>query len=162
MPSKLEQLRQMTTVFADTGDIDVIAQLKPIDCTTNPSLLLKAASKSGLKRVVDEAVEWGRTQGDPDEAVVSTVADRLAVSVGFELTKLIPGRVSTEVDANLSFSTEKTVQKARAIIQDYAERGISERILKSTRRQMAGGIIWRQFISRCRGRWQQRPDHPHR
>ena len=130
MPSILSQLRTMTVVVADTGDIETIARLKPVDCTTNPSLLLKAASMPGLAHLVEEAVGWGRSQGEPTEERVAAVADRLAVSVGIALTKLVPGRVSTEVDANLSFSTEKTVEKARTIISAYDERGVPrDRIL---------------------------------
>jgi transaldolase len=130
MTSLLDQLREMTVVVADTGDIGAIEKLKPVDCTTNPSLLLKAAGMERLAPMVDEAVAWGRKQGGASEDVVQAVADRLAVSVGIELTKLVPGRVSTEVDANLSFNTERTLEKARAIIRAYDERGVSrERVL---------------------------------
>jgi transaldolase len=130
MASKLDQLREMTVVVADTGDIDAIRTLKPVDCTTNPSLLLKAFALPGLSSVVEEAITWGRKQTAARDAVVSRVADRLAVSVGAELTRLVPGRVSTEVDANLSFDTQASVDKARAIIAAYAERGVSrDRIL---------------------------------
>ncbi|MFL6619937.1 MAG: transaldolase [Povalibacter sp.] len=128
--SKLDQLRQMTVVVADTGDLDAIRTLKPVDCTTNPTLLLKAVSLPGLSEVFKEAVAWGRKQNGAREAIVAQIADRLAVSVGTELTKLVPGRVSTEVDASLSFDTQATVDKARAIIADYQSRGISrDRIL---------------------------------
>jgi len=128
--SKLDQLRQMTVVVADTGDLDAIRTLKPVDCTTNPTLLLKAVTLPGLSHVFQEALAWGRKQNGERAAVVSQIADRLAVSVGTELTKLVPGRVSTEVDASLSFDTEATVQKARAIIADYQSRGVSrDRIL---------------------------------
>jgi transaldolase len=130
MASKLEQLRKMTVVVADTGDIDAIRKWKPVDCTTNPTLLLKAAALPGLSHIVDEAIAWGRKQSGGRDAVVSLIADRLAVSVGAELTKLVPGRVSTEVDATLSFDTKKTIDKARAIIAAYDERGVKrDRIL---------------------------------
>jgi transaldolase len=130
MTSKLDQLRKMTVVVADTGDIEAIRTLKPVDCTTNPSLLLKAAEMPATADIVSEAVAWGRKQGGSREAVVAAVADRLAVSVGTELTKLVPGRVSTEVDADLSFDTAATVAKGRAIIKAYEERGVPrERIL---------------------------------
>ncbi len=130
MTSLLDQLREITVVVADTGDIGAIEKLKPVDCTTNPSLLLKAAGMEGLAPIVDEAVAWGSAQGGAGEDIVQAVADRLAVSVGIELTKLVPGRVSTEVDANLSFNTERTLEKARAIIRAYDERGVSrDRIL---------------------------------
>ena len=124
MTSFLDQLRTMTVVVADTGDIGTIKKLKPVDCTTNPSLLLKAAGMKGLAHIVEEAIQWGRSQSGAQEDVVQAVADRLAVSVGIELTKLVPGRVSTEVDANLSFSTQKTLEKARAIIAAYDKRGV--------------------------------------
>ena len=130
MPTKLEQLRKMTVVVADTGDIDAIRTLKPVDCTTNPTLLLKAVALPGLSKIVDAALEWGAQQKGDRDAVIARVADRLAIGVGAELTKLVPGRVSTEVDANLSFDTRATIEKARAIIKAYQEVGIGrERIL---------------------------------
>lgn len=125
MNSKLDQLRQMTVVVADTGDLDAIRTLRPVDCTTNPTLLLKALALPALSGVFKEALEWGRQQSGARAAKVSQVADRLAVSVGAELTRLVPGRVSTEVDANLSFDTQATLDKARAIIAAYESRGIS-------------------------------------
>jgi transaldolase len=130
MASKLQQLREMTVVVADTGDIDAIRTLKPIDCTTNPSLLLKAAEMPAYASLIDEAVAWGNKQGGTKDAVTAAVADRLAVSFGTELTKLVPGRVSTEVDADLSFNTQATIAKAHAIIANYKSRGVShDRIL---------------------------------
>jgi transaldolase len=125
MSSKLDQLREMTVVVADTGDIEAIRALRPVDCTTNPTLLLKAFALPGLSGVVQEALEWGRSQKATRDVVVSRVADRLAVSVGAELTRIVPGRVSTEVDANLSFDTHRSVEKARDIIAAYAERGVA-------------------------------------
>jgi transaldolase len=126
MTSKLEQLRAMTTVVADTGDMEAIRAFKPTDCTTNPTLILKAAQMEAYKHLVDEAIEWGKSH----RAVTSQVTDRLAVNFGAELTRIVPGRVSTEVDADLSFDTQGSVQKARALIADYEARGISrERIL---------------------------------
>jgi transaldolase len=130
MPSKLEQLRKMTVVVADTGDIEAIRTLKPVDCTTNPTLLLKAVALPALAHVFDEALAWGRKQQGDRAANIARVADRLAVAVGAELTRLVPGRVSTEVDANLSFDTQASVHKARTIIAAYKELGIErERIL---------------------------------
>jgi transaldolase len=130
MTTKLDQLRQMTVVVADTGDIDAIRTLRPVDCTTNPTLLLKAFALPGLSGVVEEELGWGRKQPGSRETLVSKVADRMAVAVGAELTRLVPGRVSTEVDASLSFDTQATVDKARAIIAAYAERGVSrDRVL---------------------------------
>lgn len=122
MPSKLEQLKTMTVVVADTGDMDTIRAFEPVDATTNPSLILKAATMTSYSRLMEEALVWGRSHNH----VTSQIVDRLAVSFGAELTKVVPGRVSTEVDADLSFDTEGTVAKARAIIADYASRGINK------------------------------------
>ncbi len=130
MTSKLEQLRAITTVVADTGDIEAVARLKPVDCTTNPTIVLKALGTPVFADAVKEAVAWGRKQGGQSDAVVGAVADRLAISVGAALAGLVPGRVSTEVDADLSFDTEASIAKARQIIAAYKERGIErERIL---------------------------------
>ena len=130
MPSKLDQLKSMTVVVADTGDIEAIRAFRPTDCTTNPTLILKAAQMPAYAAIVDEAVAWGRSTGGSRDAIVAAVADRLAVSFGAELTRIVPGRVSTEVDADLSFDTQATVAKARAVIAAYAARGIGrERIL---------------------------------
>ncbi|MEJ1960909.1 MAG: transaldolase [Gammaproteobacteria bacterium] len=125
MSSKLDQLREMTVVVADTGDIDAIRTLRPVDCTTNPTLLLKAFALPAVSSIVQEVLEWGRTQKAAREVVISRVADRLAVAIGAELTHIVPGRVSTEVDANLSFDTHASVEKARAIIAAYSERGVA-------------------------------------
>ncbi|WP_137131456.1 transaldolase [Rhizobium sp. FY34] len=130
MASKLEQLRSMTTVVADTGDIEAVARLKPVDCTTNPTIVLKALGTPMFADDVKEAVAWGRKQAGGEDAVISAVADRLAISVGAALSKLVPGRVSTEVDADLSFDTEASIKKAHGIIAAYKERGIErDRIL---------------------------------
>ncbi|WP_105400083.1 transaldolase [Neorhizobium sp. T7_12] len=130
MTSKLEQLRSMTTVVADTGDIEAVARLKPVDCTTNPTIVLKALGTPIFADKVREAIAWGRKQSGNPDAVVSAVADRLAITVGAALSELVPGRVSTEVDADLSFDTEASIAKARQIIASYKERGIErDRIL---------------------------------
>jgi transaldolase len=122
MPSKLDQLKAMTVVVADTGDLDAIRKFKPVDCTTNPSLILKAvqSDSEAIHELVEEAVVWGRSRNKP----TSAVADRVVINVGAELTRLVPGRVSTEVNADLSFDTEGTIAKGRAIIADYESRGI--------------------------------------
>ncbi len=126
MPNKLEQLRAMTTVVADTGDMESIRAFRPTDATTNPSLILKASEMPAYARLVEEAILWGRRQG----AVVGDVTDRVAINFGAELTRIVPGRVSTEVDADLSFDTEGTVAKAKRLIGLYEERGIHrDRIL---------------------------------
>ncbi|MDQ0456195.1 transaldolase [Rhizobium paknamense] len=131
MTSKLEQLRAMTTVVADTGDIEAVARLKPVDCTTNPTIVLKALGTEMFADAFEEAIKWGKAKGGASsEATIAAVADRLAISVGAALTKLVPGRVSTEVDADLSFDTEASIAKAHAIIAAYKERGIErDRIL---------------------------------
>ncbi len=126
MPNKLEQLRAMSTVVADTGDMDSMRAFRPTDATTNPSLILKASQMPGYARLVEEAIVWGRRQG----AVVTDVTDRVAVNFGTEITKIVPGRVSTEVDADLSFDTDNTVAKAKKLIALYEERGVGkDRIL---------------------------------
>ncbi|HEV2554105.1 MAG TPA: transaldolase [Bosea sp. (in: a-proteobacteria)] len=127
--SKLDQLRQMTTVVADTGDIEAVRRLAPVDCTTNPTLILKAVETPAYADLVEEAVAWGKKAGGGDDTV-HAVCDRLAVTFGAELTKIVPGRVSTEVDADLSFDSKATIDKARALIAAYQERGIEkDRIL---------------------------------
>ena len=125
--SKLDQLRAMTVVVADTGDIEAVRRLKPQDCTTNPTLLLKAAEMPAYASIVEEALQWGRKQNASREATANAVCDRLAVAFGAELAGIVPGRVSTEVDADLSFDTRATVEKARSIIAAYAERGVGRR-----------------------------------
>src|SRR3984957_3231110 len=99
MASKLEQLRSMSTVVADTGDMEAIRAYKPTDCTTNPTLILKAAQMPAYAHLVEEAIVWDRSHN----AVTSAVTDRLAINFGADLTRIVPGRVSTEVDADLSF-----------------------------------------------------------
>jgi transaldolase len=126
MTSKLDQLKTMTTVVADTGDIEAVKKFKPTDCTTNPSLVLKAAQSKGGAEIIREGIEWGRSH----KAVTSQICDRLAVSFGIELTKIVPGRVSTEVDADLSFDKEALIAKARSLIADYESRGVGrDRVL---------------------------------
>src|SRR3989442_12518241 len=129
MASKLEQLRGMTVVVADTGDIDAVRRLKPQDCTTNPSLLLKAVENPACSHLLEDAVAWGRGQGGSADGVAVAVCDRLAVSFGTELAKIVPGRVSIEADADLSFDTRATVDKARSIIAACRAPGVTrERI----------------------------------
>jgi transaldolase len=126
MTSKLDQLKSMTVVTADSGDIESIKAFAPTDCTTNPSLILKAAGMEAYQPLVEEAILWGMEH----KAATSRIAARLCVYFGAELTKLVPGRVSTEVDAELSFDVDGTVEHARTIIADYAERGVArDRVL---------------------------------
>jgi len=122
MTSKLDQLKAMTVVVADTGDMASIRAFQPTDATTNPSLILKAAQMPVYATLVDEAVNWGKASRAP----VQAVTQRLAVNFGTELTKIVPGRVSTEVDADLSFDMVATVARAREIIADYASRGVDK------------------------------------
>ncbi|MGL5138545.1 MAG: transaldolase, partial [Beijerinckiaceae bacterium] len=130
MTSKLDQLRKMTTVVADTGDIDLIRKFRPEDCTTNPSLILKAAQKPDYAHLVEEAVRFASRKAGVAEVRVAAACDRIAVNIGAELVKLIPGRVSTEVDADLSFDTRACIAKGRAIIRAYERCGIPrDRIL---------------------------------
>jgi transaldolase len=130
MASKLDQLRGMSVVVADTGDIEAVRRLKPQDCTTNPSLLLKAVENPAYAHLIEEAVAWGRSRGADPDAVAAATCDRLAISFGAELAKIVPGRVSIEADADLSFDTRATADKARAIIAACEARGVGrERIL---------------------------------
>ncbi|MGY4531795.1 transaldolase [Pseudomonas sp. TE3786] len=123
MTSKLEQLSQFTTVVADTGDIDAIARLKPVDATTNPSLLLKAAAMPGYAELLNQAV--ADCNGD-----LGLASDRFGVAVGQGILKVIPGRISTEVDARLSFDTDATLARAYRLVELYEKSGVGrERIL---------------------------------
>jgi transaldolase len=121
--NKLESLRQMSVVVADTGDMGSIKEFKPTDSTTNPTLILKASQLPAYKDLVEEAIGWGRKAG----AKPGEVTDRLAVNFGEALTKIVPGRVSTEVDADLSFDTQATIAKARALIAAYDARGVDRK-----------------------------------
>ena len=130
MSSKLEQLKAMTDVVADTGDIEAIARFTPMDATTNPSLLLKAASLPHYATLLSEAKAWAGDQGGSDSEQLANCCDRFAVDVGREILALIPGRISTEVDARLSFDCDATIARARKIIRMYEEAGIGpDRIL---------------------------------
>ncbi len=128
--SQLAQLKQMTTVVADTGDIEAIAKFQPQDATTNPSLLLKAASLPTYQQLVKDSVTWAKTQSDSAEQQIIDAADKLSVLIGLEILKIVPGRISTEVDARLSFDTQASITKAHKLIAMYNEAGISnDRIL---------------------------------
>jgi len=125
MKSKLEQLKDMTTVVADTGDIEAIQKWTPQDATTNPSLLLKAASLPQYKGLLTEAISYAK-DSDSEIEQLSLACDYFAVAIGNEILKYIPGRVSTEVDARLSFDTDATIQKALQLIALYEKKGISK------------------------------------
>lgn len=124
MPNKLEQLKAMTTVVADTGDLDAIRAWQPQDATTNPSLLLKATALESYREMVSSAVEWAKGQGGTSQEMVENATDRLAVIAGARILETIPGVVSTEVDARLSFDTTATVARARRLLNHYQELGV--------------------------------------
>src|SRR5215469_5936664 len=126
----LDSIKRYTTVVADTGDIDAIARHRPQDATTNPSLLYHAAQMPVYRHLVEEASRLASEQGGSHEEMAQEFIDRLFVLFGCEILKVIPGRVSTEVAASLSFDTEGTIAKARKLISLYEAKGISrERIL---------------------------------
>lgn len=128
--SQLEQLKTMTTVVADTGDIEAIAQFSPMDATTNPSLLLKAAAIPAYQALLIQAVNWAKTQTNDKAVQVSLAADKLSVLIGLEILAIVPGRISTEVDARLSFDKKASIVKAHQLIAMYKEAGVGkERIL---------------------------------
>ena len=129
----LEQLRKYTTVVADTGDIEAMEQFRPQDATTNPSLITAAAQMPQYQQIVDDVlIEARKELGDSagDQAVANLAFQRLAIAFGKKILAIVPGRVSTEVDARLSYDTEATVKQARAIIKQYDEAGIGhDRVL---------------------------------
>src|SRR5579863_5551011 len=126
----LESLKKYTIVVADTGDIDAIARHRPQDATTNPSLLFHAAQMPAYRRLVDEATELAQERGGSHEQMAEEFIDRLFILFGLEILKVIPGRVSTEVAASLSFDTEATIAKARKLISLYDKQGVGrQRIL---------------------------------
>lgn len=130
MKSKLEQLKAMTDVVADTGDIEAIRKYAPRDATTNPSLLLKAAALPQYQALLEQAKRWANTQGGSDSEQLTNCTDRFAVDVGSEILGIIPGRISTEVDARLSFDTAASIERAKKLMGMYAEAGFGpERIL---------------------------------
>jgi transaldolase len=128
--NNLESLRKYTVVVADTGDIEAIGKYRPQDATTNPSLLAKAAQMPQYRHLVDEALAFASKQSSDKAARTALFMDKLAVNFGCEILKIIPGRVSTEVDATFSFDTTGSIAKARELIALYAKAGIAkERIL---------------------------------
>lgn len=134
--SKLAQLKTMTDVVADTGDIEAIRQYHPLDATTNPSLLLKAAAMPQYTHLIEQAIAWGKEKAQlktlaESQALKNTAityaADKLAVLIGCEILSIIPGRISTEVDARLSFDTPATIEKAKQLIALYEDAGIDKK-----------------------------------
>src|SRR4051812_26702438 len=128
--SLLDSLKRFTTVVIDTGDIESIARYKPQDATTNPSLLFQAAQQKPYAHLVEQALAKAAEQGSDHAAQTEAFMDELFVAFGREILKIVPGRVSTEVDAGLSFDTEGTVRKAKRLIGMYEEAGVArDRIL---------------------------------
>ncbi|WP_295668332.1 transaldolase [uncultured Haemophilus sp.] len=130
MTTQLDSLRSMTVVVADTGDIDAIKKYQPQDATTNPSLILSASALPQYAPLIDEAVAYAKAQSADKAQQLIDAEDKLAVNIGLEILKIVPGRISTEVDARLSYDTQATVEKARKLIALYNAAGISnDRIL---------------------------------
>lgn len=130
MATLLDQLKSMTAIVADTGDIEAIRRHRPEDATTNPSLLLKAAALPEYAPLIEDSLDWAKTQSNDREQQAYDAMDKLAVDVGLEILKIVPGRISTEVDARLSFDTRAMLSKARKLIRLYNEAGIAnERVL---------------------------------
>lgn len=130
MTTQLDSLRKMTVVVADTGDIDAIKKYQPQDATTNPSLILSASALPQYAPLIDEAIAYAKAQSADKAQQLIDAEDKLAVNIGLEILKIAPGRISTEVDARLSYDTQATVEKARKLIALYNSAGISnDRIL---------------------------------
>lgn len=144
--NKLEQLRKMTKIVSDTGDIDAIKQYKPNDATTNPSLILAAVQKPQYHYLIEEAVRYSQDHASSPEERIPLMMDKVFVNFGAEILKIIPGRVSTEVDARLSFDVEGSIEKAKSFIRLYEEAGISrERILIKLASTWEGGVAAKQL-----------------
>ena len=130
MTTQLDSLRNMTVVVADTGDIDAIKKYQPQDATTNPSLILSASALPQYAPLIDEAIAYAKAQSADKAQQLIDAEDKLAVNIGLEILKIVPGRISTEVDARLSYDTQATIEKARKLIALYNAAGISnDRIL---------------------------------
>ncbi|MDH3000447.1 transaldolase [Chelonobacter oris] len=128
--SQLQELRKITVVVADTGDIEAIKTYQPQDATTNPSLILSASSLPQYVPLIDDAVAYAKQQSDDKKQQLIDAEDKLAVNIGLEILKIVPGRISTEVDARLSYDTQATIEKARKLINLYNQAGIgNDRIL---------------------------------
>ena len=130
MATLLDQLKEITTIVADTGEVEAIKTLKPVDATTNPSLLLKASALPQCEPMIEEAISYAKSQSSDKSQQIEDAADKLAVLVGLEILKHIPGRISTEVDASLSFNIDKMVAKGKKLIALYNEAGVTnDRVL---------------------------------
>lgn len=126
MSDQLQQLSQMTCVVADSGDIQAIKQFTPVDATTNPTLLLKAASQPVYQPLLQQARRWALAKGGNEQAQLSHMTQQFSVLIGQEILNIIPGRISTEVDARLSFDRTATIAQARQLIALYQEAGITK------------------------------------
>lgn len=130
MASLLDQLKTVTTIVADTGDVGAIRAVTPQDATTNPSLVLKASALPEYAPLIDDAIAYAKAQGGDKAAQIENAADKLAVSIGLEILKVIPGKISTEVDARLSFDKEAMLTKARKLMKLYNDAGVkNDRVL---------------------------------
>ena len=151
MASLLEQLKTMTTIVADTGEVEAIKTLKPVDATTNPSLLLKASTLPQCEPMIAEAIAYAKANSSDKDQQIEDAVDKLAVLVGLEIQKHIPGRISTEVDASLSFNIDKMVTKGKKIISLYNEAGVTnDRVLiklASTWEGIKAGEIQKEGIN---------------
>ncbi|QLE84628.1 transaldolase [Shewanella sp. Scap07] len=126
MANTLEQLKTLTTIVADTGDIEAIKRYQPQDATTNPSLILKAAQIPEYAHLIDNAIAWAKSQSNDINQQIEDAGDKLAVNIGLEILKIVPGRISTEVDARLSFDKAGSIEKAHKLINLYQEAGIDK------------------------------------
>ena len=125
MVTQLESLKKYSSVVADTGDIDSIIKFSPDDCTTNPSLIFKAVQSNKYNKLVEDVISNSKSRKFNDTSYqIDYISDQLAIAFGIELTKIVPGYVSTEVDANLSFDTNATIEKAKQIINSYEQSGV--------------------------------------
>jgi transaldolase len=125
MVTQLESLKKHSSVVADTGDIDSIIKFSPDDCTTNPSLIFKAVQSNKYNKLVEDVISNSKSRKFNDTSYqIDYISDQLAIAFGIELTKIVPGYVSTEVDANLSFDTNATIEKAKQIINSYEQSGV--------------------------------------
>jgi transaldolase len=153
MSNGLENLKQVTHVVSDTGDVDVIEKYKPVDGTTNPSLIFAAAKLPQYQRLIDDALAYGKSHATNIQRQAELTIDKLTVNFGAEALKHIPGRVSTEVDARLSFDTEGSIKKARELIALYKELGVDkERVLiklASTWEGIQAGKVLEQMGIHC-------------
>lgn len=124
---KLEQLKKLTTVVADTGEFEEIKKYRPTDATTNPSLIFAASSKPEYQFLIEDAIQWGKKHSKNPKETTDCILDKVFVNFGMEILKIVPGRVSTEVDARLSFDVEGSIKKAHRLISLYEEAGIDRK-----------------------------------